>query len=167
MKSMFAPLSVVTTWNGPHLARPRLLLTAVEGWLNSIAAVLNRHLLPRVWALNGFDMKLIPAYVPDTAQRLDLDVLSAFVLRLSQAGMPLFPDTKLESYIRDATGMPDIEEDSTERDAIVEQQQQQEQLALDHQQAQTETMKNPPPRPVAPGQKPPANGSAKKRLGMR
>ena len=61
-----------------------------------IASVLNRHLLPRVWALNGFDPKTVPELLPDVPQRLDLDVLSAMVLRLSQAGMP-FPDEDLET----------------------------------------------------------------------
>jgi phage gp29-like protein len=85
-----------------------MFMEAVEGWLNSVAAVLNRVLLPRLWKLNAFNPDLMPEYVPDTAQRLDLDVLSAFMLRLAQAGMPLFPDQELESYIRDAAGLPDI-----------------------------------------------------------
>lgn len=85
-----------------------LFLQAVEGWLNALAAVLNRHLLPRVWALNGLDLELMPRYVPDLAQRIDLDVLSNFVLRLAQAGMPLFPDEELETSLRDAGGLPDI-----------------------------------------------------------
>src|SRR6266536_4872456 len=50
----------------------------------------------------------MPKIQPELAQRVDLDVLSNFVLRLSQAGMPLFPDEELESYIRDAGGMPDV-----------------------------------------------------------
>jgi hypothetical protein len=97
-----------------------MFMQAVEGWLNSIAAVLNRYLLPRLWQLNGFDPDLMPQYVPDTAQRLDLDVLGAYALRLSQAGMPLFPDADLENFFRDVAGMPDISEDSTARDLIVE-----------------------------------------------
>lgn len=87
-----------------------MFMQAVEGYLNSIGAVLNRRCLPRVWSLNGLDFNLMPQWVPDTAQRLDLDVLSQFILRLSQAGMPMFPDQELESYIRDAAGMPDIED---------------------------------------------------------
>ena len=84
-----------------------LFMQASEGWLNSIAAVLNRHALPRLFALNGFDEDLMPEFVPDMAQRTDLDALSNFILRMSQAGMPLFPDADLESYVRDAAGLPD------------------------------------------------------------
>lgn len=87
-----------------------LFMQAAEGWLNSIAAVLNRHALPRLFALNGLDEDMMPEFVPDMAQRTDLDALSNFILRMSQAGMPLFPDSDLESYIRDAAGLPDAAE---------------------------------------------------------
>ena len=87
-----------------------LFLQSIEGWLKSIASVLNRHLLPRVWELNGFDPALMPEYQPDMAQRIDLDNISNFVLRLAQAGMTMFPDEDLESYLRDAAGLPDLPE---------------------------------------------------------
>jgi hypothetical protein len=86
-----------------------LFMQAVEGWMNAIAAVLNRHLLPRVWALNGLNIDLMPQYAPDMVQRIDLDVLSNFILRLSQAGMPLFPDEPLEEALRDGAGLPEID----------------------------------------------------------
>lgn len=91
-----------------------LFMQAVEGWLNAIAAVMNRHLLPKVWKLNGFDPALMPAYVPDMAQRIDLDAISNYILRLSQAGMPLFPDPDLEGYIRDAAGLPEASDEFEE-----------------------------------------------------
>jgi hypothetical protein len=89
-----------------------VFMASVEAWLNSGAAVLNRHGLPRLWELNGFDPALMPEYVPDMAQRIDLDGLGNFILRLSQAGMPLFPDPDLESYLRDTAGLPDIGENA-------------------------------------------------------
>ena len=88
---------------------------AIEGWLNSIAEVLNRHLLPRIWLLNNLDMDLMPQLVPDMAQRVDLDALGNFILHLSQAGMSMFPDFDLENYIRDASGLPNILEEEWEK----------------------------------------------------
>jgi hypothetical protein len=88
-----------------------LFFQAMEGFLNSNADVLNRHGVPRLGDLNGFDRDLLPKYVPDMPQRVDLDVLSNFVLRLAQAGMPLFPNDTLQEYLTDAAGMPDISED--------------------------------------------------------
>ena len=90
-----------------------LFMQAVESWLNAVSAVINRHGLPRLWALNGFDPNVMPELVPDMAQRVDLDVFSNMILRLSQAGMPLFPDEDLERYVRDTAGLPDAGEDNS------------------------------------------------------
>jgi hypothetical protein len=83
-----------------------LFLNAIEAWLNSVAAVLNQDALGRIWALNGFDRDLMPRYVPDLAQQVDLDVFSNIILRLSQSGVKLFPDEDLEAYSRDVFGFP-------------------------------------------------------------
>lgn len=85
-----------------------MFFQAVEGYLNSMGAVFNNHGLERIWALNGKDPDLMPHYEPDLAQRIDLDVLSNFVLRLSQSGMALFPNNDLQSALMDAAGLPDI-----------------------------------------------------------
>jgi hypothetical protein len=84
-----------------------MFFQAIEGWINAIAAVVNRYLLPRVWQLNALDPALMPEYVPDLAQRIDLGAISDFVLKLAQSGMQMFPDDDLENYLRDAAGMPD------------------------------------------------------------
>lgn len=83
---------------------------SVESILNSTAAIYNRYALPRAWRLNGFDPATMPDYIPDMAQRVDLDVLSNFVLRMSQAGMPLFPDQEMQSALLDIAGLPDIQD---------------------------------------------------------
>lgn len=85
---------------------------AIEGWVNSIAAVVNRHLLPRVWELNAIDPELMPEFVPDLAQRVDIAALSDFVLKLAQSGMTMFPDPELENYLRDSAGMPALGDDA-------------------------------------------------------
>lgn len=87
-----------------------LFMNAVEGWLNGVASVINQHGLSRIWALNGLDRDLMPEFVPDLAQQVDLDVLSNFILRLSQAGVQMFPDHELEEYVRDAAGWPEATE---------------------------------------------------------
>jgi hypothetical protein len=48
----------------------------------------------------------MPEYQPDLSQRIDIDVLSMFALRMAQAGMPLFPDPETEDFFRDSAGMP-------------------------------------------------------------
>lgn len=85
-----------------------MFFQAVEGYLNSNAAVINKHGLSRVFRLNGMPTDNMPVIKPDLATRVDLDVLSNVVLRYSQAGMPMFPNEELQSYLMDAGGMPDV-----------------------------------------------------------
>lgn len=85
-----------------------MFFQAIEGYLNSIAAIYNRHGLSRIWALNGLDPDLMPTYEPDLAQRIDLDILGKYILALSQSGMAIFPNADLESAVLDAAGLPDV-----------------------------------------------------------
>lgn len=94
------------------LSKVDMFFQAIEGWVNGIAAVLNRHLLPRIWRLNALDPVLMPEFVPDLAQRIDLDSLGNYVLHLAQSGAQMFPDQDLENFLRDAAGMPDITDES-------------------------------------------------------
>lgn len=87
-----------------------MFFQATEGFLNSMAAVYNRDGLPRVFELNGMDTDLLPEYAPDMSQEVDLDILSNYILRLSQSGMAIFPNEELESALMDAAGLPDIAE---------------------------------------------------------
>lgn len=87
-----------------------MFYSAIEGWLSAITEVLNRYALPRIWQLNGFDHATMPQFRPDMPQRLDLDGLGAFIANLATAGMALFPDEELEAYLRDAGGLPEIDD---------------------------------------------------------
>lgn len=86
--------------------------SAVEGWMDAITSVMNRYALPRTYELNGIDRDMMPLFRPDMPQRLDLDGLGTFIANLASSGMPLFPDEELESYLRDAGGLPEIEDGS-------------------------------------------------------
>jgi len=123
-----------------------MFFQAIEGFLNSSAAVIDRFGTPRLWKLNGMDQDLMPHIEPDLAQRVDLDVLSQFVLRLSQSGMPLFPNEDLQSYILDAAGLPDVSDDRALQaagmaDHQLDRDDEKQDVALDR-------MKEPPPPPM-------------------
>lgn len=96
-----------------------MFFNALEGFLMSGSETMNRYAVPRLADLNAMNPDKLPKYVPDMPQRLDLDVLGNFVLRLSQSGMPLFPNPVLEEYLGDAAGWPDISDDNSEAHAIV------------------------------------------------
>jgi len=88
-----------------------IFYSAVSGWLASIAGVLNRYMLPRLWELNGFDYATLPQYQPDLPQRVDLDGLSMFIFQLAQAGITFGGDPEVEKYLRDVAGLPDAGEE--------------------------------------------------------
>jgi hypothetical protein len=54
------------------------------------------------------DLNAIPIVESDLEQRVDLAVLSNFVLRLSQAGMARFPNEELQTFLLDAAGLPQV-----------------------------------------------------------
>lgn len=86
--------------------KTRLFATAIGAYLGTIRDVINRFLLPRLWALNGFDSTLMPSIGHGDIERVELDKLAQFITALSGAGAPLFPDRELENHLRAAAGMP-------------------------------------------------------------
>lgn len=89
-----------------------MFFQGVEGYLNSMAAVINNDGLGRIWDLNAMDPDSKPLIEPDLAQELDLDILGSFIERLANSGMAVFPNASLESALMDAAGLPDINDPS-------------------------------------------------------
>lgn len=83
-----------------------LFARALEGWLGMIAETCNRHLVPKLWKLNGFDPKVMPYFVPGRVAPEDLKELGDYVEALTGSGLPLTdPDT--ENRLRAAGGLPE------------------------------------------------------------
>jgi hypothetical protein len=83
-----------------------LFAKALEGWLSAIAAVINRHLVPKLWALNGWDVTRAPNLVPGKVAPEDIKELGDFVEALSHAGFSI-NDPETENRLRSAGGLPD------------------------------------------------------------
>lgn len=137
-----------------------MFFQAMEGFLNSNADVMNRHGIPRLCDLNGFDPEKNPEMQTDMPQRMDLDVLSNFILRLSQSGMPLFPNETLQEFVLDAAGMPDVTEDDAYR-VLNDNKMAQQQLSLDSARQAAEGNANPD---ASEGDKPQARTDLEKML---
>lgn len=88
-----------------------MFFQSIEGFIGSNCDVLNRHGIPRLCDLNGMDPLKNPKITTEMPQRMDLDVLSNFVLRLNQAGMPIFPNETLQAFLLESAGMPDVSDD--------------------------------------------------------
>lgn len=89
-------------------SKTHLFASALGAILKSIAEPLNRFAIPRLMAVNGWKLKPedLPQLVPGDVETPDLGELGSFVTALAGAGMPLFPDEKLENYLRTAANLP-------------------------------------------------------------
>ncbi|CAB4130416.1 hypothetical protein UFOVP119_40 [uncultured Caudovirales phage] len=99
--------------------KTELFATAIGAFTKSIADVINRHLLPRLWKLNGLDFEIMPSMVPGDLEAPDLGALGAFIQQLSASGAPLFPDRELENALRTAANLPLAPEDGSNMETPV------------------------------------------------
>lgn len=89
-----------------------LFATAIGAFMGSIADVFNRHMIPRLMYLNGWDLKLAPKLVPEDIETPDIAQVADFITKLSGAGAMFFPDVELENRLRKMAGLPPVPEDS-------------------------------------------------------
>ena len=103
--------------------KTNLFSVALGTWLDMIAAVFNRHAIPRLWELNGLDMETIPELKHGDLEKADPEVMAKFVETLSKAGLD-FTDIETQNNIRRLVDFPEIDEDfindNDDNDEVVE-----------------------------------------------
>lgn len=90
-----------------------LFAGSLEAYLDQIGSVMNRYAIPRLFALNQGSfpgLKALPRLAHGQAQTIDLDTLGNLVLRLSQAGFPLFPNDALQKRLLALAQLPTEDE---------------------------------------------------------
>lgn len=98
--------------------KTEMFMGATEGWLDSIAQVINRYLIPKLWRLNNLDRAYMPYLAPGAVKPADLEKLGKYISDLSRAGAPLFPDDDLEGALRDAGDLPAKNMDESYEDSV-------------------------------------------------
>jgi len=91
-----------------------LFATAVGAFTQKIADTFNRHLLPRLWKLNGMELEYMPKLVPADLEKPNLAELGDYLGKLTGAGAQLFPDRDLENHLRDIAGLPPMPEEAAD-----------------------------------------------------
>lgn len=91
-------------------SKTELFSMAIGAWLDSIAATVNRFAIPRLLAVNG--MQGVCHLAHGDIETANLAELGPFLKVLSDIGMPLFPDSTLESALREMAGLPEKSENS-------------------------------------------------------
>jgi hypothetical protein len=84
--------------------KTELFATAIGAYMDMICDTFNRRAISELLAVNGLPGKA--KLVHGDIESPDLNELSSYVLRLSQAGAPLFPDDELEDALREAANLP-------------------------------------------------------------
>lgn len=82
-----------------------LFLRAIEGWLGSIEETINRHLIPKLWRINGLDPQFMPKVNHGRIAPVNLDELGKFLKDATGSGFAL-NDPETEEFLRDVSGLP-------------------------------------------------------------
>jgi len=72
-------------------SKTNLFASGIGAMADDIESVLNRHLVPRMLALNGMRVDTPPQYRHGDIEQIDLNELADYIQKLSMAGFPLFP----------------------------------------------------------------------------
>jgi len=91
--------------------KTKLFSTALGAWQKSIAAVLNRQGLTRLYELNGWNPSEIAKIVPGDIEKADVERFSNAIVSLTGAGW-LTPGSELdENHLREKLDMPSVDKD--------------------------------------------------------
>lgn len=82
-----------------------LFAVAIKTYVDAVAEVFNRKLIPQLWQKNGWETDRVPRWVPGDIESPDLEKLGTYVSQLAGAGFQLF-DEKTEAFLRKAAGLP-------------------------------------------------------------
>ena len=87
-------------------SKTTLFSVAIGAYLAAIAEIFNRQAIPDLMRYNGKDPSRSPKISHGDIESVDLTALGAFIQSLSSAGVTLFPDTKVENWLKRQAGIP-------------------------------------------------------------
>jgi hypothetical protein len=107
-----------------HTDKTGIFRAALNAIVKSIADTLNRHLVPKLFAVNGWKLDELPKFEPTDIDPPDLNQLAGFISATAGAGMQWFPDPELEKFVRDIARLPEMTPESEEfkRQMLVQEQ---------------------------------------------
>lgn len=107
-----------------HTDKTGIFRAALNSISNTIADTLNRHLVPKIFEINGWKPEELPKFEPTNVDPPDLAQLASFITSTAGAGMQWFPDPELEKFIRDIARLPEMTDETLDfkREAMLQQQ---------------------------------------------
>lgn len=95
-----------------HTDKSGLFRTAINSIAESITDIINRHAVPRLFAVNGMKMDQLPKIVAGDVDPPDLTQLSQFMTSMANVGVQWFPDPELEKFLRYAARLPELDDNA-------------------------------------------------------
>lgn len=86
--------------------------TALQAWLNDIAAVFNNHAVPRLFALNGESLEHLPVLKPGELRATDVNEFMEGVKMAADAGFQLAGDEEVENEVRRRLGFGPLSDEA-------------------------------------------------------
>jgi len=96
-----------------------IFVKSMRSILNSVAAPINRQLVPKIWEANSFDPALMPKIQYENLAPVDLDVLGGFIRSMALANANIFPDLGIENALLNAAGLPPKMRETAADDQII------------------------------------------------
>lgn len=94
-----------------HVDKTGIFRTAINQIIQSFCDDLNRHVIPKLFAANGWKPDELPKIKPSDVDAPDLGQLSQFLSATAGLGFNWGPDADMERYLRNAAGMPELGDD--------------------------------------------------------
>ena len=82
-------------------------LKAINGFAEIIAGVVNRQLVTKMWAMNGWSKDdYMPFVAPTNIDKANLEEIGRFIQSLSGAGAAIFPNEEVTRHLMNLAGIP-------------------------------------------------------------
>jgi hypothetical protein len=91
-----------------HVDKTGIFKAALNAMVGDIADVINRHAIPRLFAINGWKPQRLPKFQPSNVDAPDLTQLSQFLTSTAGLGFQWAPDAEIERWLRSSAGMPEM-----------------------------------------------------------
>lgn len=108
--------------------KTNLFAVAIGAWLTSICETLNRHAVARIMEINQVPREQWPEITYEDIEKQSLVELGQFIVQLTGAGVPMFPDERLEEHLRNVAGLPGKSDEAKQQQDQDQEQQRQQQM---------------------------------------
>jgi hypothetical protein len=94
-----------------HTDKTGIFRTSLNSIAQTIADVLNRYAVPRLFMVNGWKPAALPLIKPTDVDAPDISQLGSFMQAMAGTGVTWFPDGDLENFIRAAARLPELDKE--------------------------------------------------------